>query len=142
MAKKIYISDEEVRWYVLELIRKFTINNVQFDYVVGLSRGGLIPAVLLSHFFDKPFYALNKPYDTNIPSTGTVLVVDDINDTGKTFARVDEILLDKYPDLIKVYASLIENTASPFAVDYCAKEINKEEDPSWIVFPWENWWSA
>jgi hypoxanthine phosphoribosyltransferase len=140
--KKIYITDEKVRWYVLELIRKFTIENVQFDFVVGLSRGGLIPAVLLSHFFDKPFYALNKPYDTELPSTGRALIVDDINDTGKTFARVDELLFEKYPDLIKIYVSLIENTSSPFAVDYCADEINKDDDPSWIVFPWENWWSA
>ena len=140
--KKIFITDEQVRWYVLELIRKFTIENVQFDFIVGLSRGGLIPAVLLSHFFDKPFYALNKPYNTEIPSTGISLIVDDINDTGKTFARVDELLLEKYSNLYKVYVSLIENTASPFAVDYSANEINKEEDPSWIVFPWENWWSA
>ena len=138
--KKIYITNEQVKWYVFELIRKFTVEDAQFDFVVGLSRGGLIPAVMLSHFFDKPFYALNKPYDTELPSTGRALIVDDINDTGKTFARVDELLLEKYPNMYKVYVSLIENTASPFAVDYSAKEINKEEDPSWIVFPWENWW--
>ena len=140
--KKIYITNEQVKWYVFELIRKFTVEDAQFDFVVGLSRGGLIPAVMLSHFFDKPFYALNKPYDTELPSTGRALIVDDINDTGKTFARVDELLLEKYSNLYKVYVSLIENTASPFAVDYSANEINKEEDPSWIVFPWENWWSA
>ena len=22
-----------------------------------------------------------------------------------------------------------------------AQEINKVDDPSWIVFPWEEWWS-
>ena len=22
-----------------------------------------------------------------------------------------------------------------------AEEINKIDDPSWIVFPWEEWWS-
>ena len=141
--KKIYINNKQVRWYVLRLIREFTVNNVQFDFIVGLSRGGLIPAIMLSHFYDKPFYALNKPnYNQDIPSTGIALIVDDINDTGKTFAKVDELLLNERPELIKIFVSLIENTASPFGVDYCAKEINKDEDPSWVIFPWENWWSA
>ena len=35
-------------------------------------------------------------------------------------------------------ATLIDNDPSSFeTVDYTAMEINKNEDPVWIVFPWE-----
>ena len=38
---------------------------------------------------------------------------------------------------------LFDNIASEneINVDYSAEEINKVDDPSWIVFPWEEWWS-
>ena len=40
------------------------------------------------------------------------------------------------------FAVLIDNLASGCGVkmDYSACEINKSEDPSWVVFPWEDWW--
>jgi len=25
-------------------------------------------------------------------------------------------------------------------MNYSARTINKYEDPSWVVFPWEQWW--
>ena len=35
-------------------------------------------------------------------------------------------------------ACLIDNAVRGFdSLDYTALEINKEEDPVWIVFPWE-----
>ena len=38
------------------------------------------------------------------------------------------------------FASLIDNVPSKFDVDYTSIEINKDEDPAWIVFPFEEWW--
>jgi len=40
------------------------------------------------------------------------------------------------------FAVLYDNLASESELDtnYSAQEINKIEDPSWIVFPWEEWW--
>ena len=35
-------------------------DNFRPDYIVGLARGGLVPAVKLSHYLDIPIYALNK----------------------------------------------------------------------------------
>jgi hypothetical protein len=26
-------------------------------------------------------------------------------------------------------------------MDYVGKEINKAEDPLWVDFPWEDWWT-
>jgi hypothetical protein len=33
-----------------------------------------------------------------------------------------------------------EVSESTLEVDYSAENINKFNDPQWIVFPWEEWW--
>jgi hypothetical protein len=40
------------------------------------------------------------------------------------------------------FAVLMDNLASEcnVSMSYIGTEIDKSEDPSWIVFPWEEWW--
>jgi len=38
------------------------------------------------------------------------------------------------------FATLINNTASNFDVNYSALDINKLENDVWFRFPWEQWW--
>jgi hypoxanthine phosphoribosyltransferase len=126
------------------------------DYVVGLTRGGLVPAVLLSHLLDVPMHTLKvqlRDGDTEMncwmPEDAVegkrILVVDDINDTGDTLAWIREDwegsvfqgdIAGRWHKQIRV-AVIINNLASSETVDWCAMDINKAEDPSWIVFPWE-----
>lgn len=137
--KKIYLSDDEVRGLTQELIRQLVMTNYVPELVVGLARGGLVPANYISQFFDCNFYALNKQEQfPEYNEIGNILIVDDINDTGKTFTDVNNDL-----SIIGIevrYASLLDNASSDFTVDYYGREIDKAKDPSWIVFPWENWW--
>jgi hypothetical protein len=39
-------------------------------------------------------------------------------------------------------AVLVDNeaSASKLNVSYSAVDLNKAEEDSWIVFPWEDWW--
>ena len=87
-----------------------------------------------------------------------VLIVDDINDSGATINwikkdwektintkvgdNVDYVWKSVWNETTK-FAVLFNNTASGSDIDvnYAAEEINKIDDPSWIVFPWEEWWS-
>ena len=87
-----------------------------------------------------------------------VLIVDDINDSGATINwikkdwektinntikdDVDYVWKSIWNETTK-FAVLFNNTASASEIDvnYAAEEINKIEDPSWIVFPWEEWWN-
>ncbi len=87
-----------------------------------------------------------------------ILIVDDINDSGATInwikkdweqtiqekvrENVDYVWNTVWNDSTK-FAVLFNNIASESEIDvnYAAEEINKIEDPSWIVFPWEEWWS-
>jgi hypothetical protein len=33
-----------------------------------------------------------------------------------------------------------ESSASKLNINYNAIDLNKAEEDSWIVFPWEDWW--
>ena len=129
------------------------------DYIVGLTRGGLIPAVLLSHLLSVPMYTLkvqlrdgDRDTETNawMPEDVTdgknILIVDDINDTGDTLAWIRDDweksvfkgdIAYHWHKRIRV-AVLVNNLASNEQIDWCAMDINKAEDPNWIVFPWEH----
>ena len=140
--KKIYITDDEVKGCTQEIIRQCVMTNFIPQLVVGLSRGGLVPAHYSSQFFDCEFYALNKQelFPEHVDDVSNILIVDDINDTGKTFTDVNNDL-----SLLGIevrYAALLDNASSDFTVDYYGREIDKAKDPCWIVFPWESWWKS
>ena len=138
---KIYISDQEVKGLTQEVIRQVVMTNFVPDIVFGLARGGLVPAIYISQFFDCKFYALNKEEDFPLldEQYENILVIDDINDTGTTFTNLNnEISMSGYQVR---YAALLDNAGSDFTVDYYGREIDKVKDPSWVVFPWESWWN-
>ena len=86
-----------------------------------------------------------------------ILIVDDINDSGATInwikADWENTIKNKVDDDIDYVWDSIWNKTTKFAVlydniasnakldvNFAAEEINKTDDPSWIVFPWEEWW--
>ena len=75
MKHKVYITWKEIDTLVTILIHKVLDKLPEIDSVTGIARGGLIPAVMLSH-------KLGVPYTQAVgPNT---LVVDDICDSGVT----------------------------------------------------------
>lgn len=82
-----------------------------------------------------------------------ILIVNDINDSGATLNWIKNDWMTGclpthsawdaiWGNNVKI-ATLYDNKASEseLAIDYSAVTINKHSDPSWIVFPWENWWN-
>jgi xanthine phosphoribosyltransferase len=160
--KKLYVSDQEIRDYVNTISFQMYKDGWRPDYIVGLTRGGLIPAVYMSHTLDIPMWtlkvALRDHADTEINAWmaedafagKNILIVDDINDTGGT---LDWIIEDWGNGALKSqrnqwdniwngnvrFAVLFDNLASKFSrkIDYSAVEINKAEEDVWIVYPWE-----
>ena len=119
------------------------------DKIVGITRGGNIPATILSNMLDIPCEALKVSFrdDENQDTQWLIkskladkkiLVVDDINDTGKTFQWIVNDW--QLTDFNKVrFATLTENLSSEFGrVSYHAHEVNKAEKDVWLVYPWEN----
>ena len=181
--KKLVIDNKELKGLVSKICRDITLSGWRPDYVVGLTRGGLIPAVMLSHYFGVPCETLKVSLrddgkcESNLwmaedafgyvpveeQSTlgcrwdpahrKNILVVDDINDSGKT---IDWILKDWQagcmPNEYTVwetvwhnnvrFAVLVDNLSSrcSIGVDYVGTEINKAQRDVWVDFPWESWW--
>lgn len=58
MVRKVYYTDEQVDSCIHDIIRQMIKDKWIPDYVVGLSRGGLIPAIKISHYFSIPMETL------------------------------------------------------------------------------------
>lgn len=113
--KKIYYSWADVQGACLELARQINSDQWRPDYIVGITRGGLIPAVLLSQYLgvkchtlnvslrdggeqesnlwmaeDALGYVSNSKTETRIDPAfrKNILIVDDINDQGSTIAWI------------------------------------------------------
>lgn len=56
--KKVYYSWRQVQGAVLDIARQMSNHNWKPDYIVGITRGGAIPAVLLSQYTGIPMRPL------------------------------------------------------------------------------------
>jgi uncharacterized protein len=134
------------------------------DLVVGLTRGGLIPAVFLSHWLDVKMNSLDislRDGGDCVSNLGlandafdgkNILVVDDINDTGSTFNWLINDWMDSAHPSSEIwekvwngnvkFAVVVDNLSSKSKVsmDFVGMEINKADQDVWIEFPYENWW--
>jgi uncharacterized protein len=144
MSISTRLTDNDVKRYVSAIINQMARASFRPDIVIGISRGGVVPALLVSHYFDCECYIRNKE-DTLFEKEffqRSILVIDDINDSGNTLTAVNHEL---YQDLelrdIK-YATLINNESSAFTVDFSGADFNRFEQSDWFVFPWEDWWSS
>jgi xanthine phosphoribosyltransferase len=50
MTKKVYYTDKQIDGMVHDIIRQMNNDNWMPDYIVGLTRGGLNPALKISHY--------------------------------------------------------------------------------------------
>ena len=151
MADKKFYTWKQIEHMSLYLAQ--VVENQFFTHILGLSRGGCVPATIISHKLNIPMIPITLSTrdhpDQLIPNFPIghgdgdnyidqykFLVVDDINDTGETFQRMQSIMLHRGAHYVE-YAVLINNEPSKFSVNYFAEQINKEKDPRWIVYPWE-----
>jgi len=119
--EKFYVTWEEIEELVDLLCLQIVKSGYQITDIYGLQRGGLIPAVMLSH-------KLGIPMTINSISK-TTLIVDDICDSGETFKELFKI----YPK--SKFACLhFKPHTSHFNPDFSA---NKFFSDDWIVYPWE-----
>lgn len=121
------------------------------DFVIGIGRGGLVPAVYISHQLNLPMLSID--HSSKVPgfadellgkvaeksADGTkLLFVDDINDSGGTIDYIRRLLAaDGCAAENLRFAVVLSNTRSKVAVDYWAETIDRETDKRWFVFPWE-----
>ena len=97
------------------------------QFVTGVPRGGLIPAVLMSHKFGIPYIGLEAAKTLPGDLKKRILVLDDIADSGNTLTQIERHNFKT--------ATLARRYSSTFTPDFVGTEI---KDDHWLVFPWEN----
>jgi hypoxanthine phosphoribosyltransferase len=124
--------------------------------LVGIGRGGLVPAVYLSHATGLPMRSLDySSQDERLAAPALarlaeatragerLLFVDDINDSGRTIGRLRGLLEQAGAARRSVrFATLIDNRGSAERVDHAARTIDRATCKDWFVFPWEAMASA
>lgn len=145
---RLSFSWEDFDKCIADIERQLIFGDWTPDYIVGVKRGGLIPAIALSHRFNKPLIMMscqlrdNKDNEVRLyeveelPKNKNVLVVDDICDSGITLSKIIAKLKEEGFQSVKT-CSLFYNTSQKFVVDYQSRLINRSNDDRWIVFPWE-----
>jgi len=112
--KKIFLSWQDVENHCQEIIRQITKDFWRPDYIVGIGRGGLTPAVLISQYLGVKMISLDvslrdggdtvsncalasDAFGYTVDDTAAsgderkqILIVDDINDSGATLNWIKE----------------------------------------------------
>jgi hypoxanthine phosphoribosyltransferase len=117
---KIYLTWGDIEHLVDVLANEITTKQPQIDSIMGLPRGGLIPAVMLSHRLKLPLV---------FEPTVKTLIVDDICDSGETFMD----MLEKHP--FNAFASLHYKPHTSKIIPTCYG--NEFFSNAWLVYPWE-----
>ena len=115
---------------------------IDIDFVIGMSRGGLVPAALLAGKIDKPLAAayINKQDEIFFDRADwvkdkNVLVVDDVVRSGKTLWLLKNYLdSTSVPKSISFFTlfkikSLLDNN---YKIPVFSREIDDD-----VVFPWD-----
>ena len=149
--KHIWYDWKEMRRDVNSLCRQIVLDKFDPNVIVGLSRGGLTPGVMMSHWMKKPFKPVKAAlrdfpeWEDYLPrkTDERVLIVDDICDSGETFERISEYISKRKKNAIDVrFATLWWNNECNFEPHYYVQEIAKDSTNTWINFCWESWWNT
>ena len=146
MAEYKYVSWPEYGNLAEALAEKVRSSRKRFDLVVGIARGGMPVAMVVSDHLNirvdfinvKSYVGIGKREAPKILSTLTesiagknVLVVDDLVDQGDTMEVVEEYLSEQDPELLEV-AVLFKKPWTKFEPDYYLEVVDR-----WVVFPFE-----
>jgi len=142
-SRKVYYGYETFLADTKQLTQKI---EWEFDAIIAIARGGLSLAQLLGEYYDiRAVYGINTiGYDDtqkldsvkvfNIPQlqdARSVLIVDDIVDSGDTLIEVLKVLAEAYPHITFKTASLFYKKSAKIAPNWYVKESTE-----WIDFYW------
>ena len=142
MADKVYINWNDFHQDVKNLCAKIK-QSVEYDKIVAISRGGLVPAGIIAYELNiRNSAVINiatyvgaehlKLDEVDRPeAVGKVdektLIVDDLADSGQTF----RVMRRQFPK--GKYVTVYAKEKGKNEVDLYAREVPDE----WIVFPWD-----
>ena len=127
VENKLFLSWDDIESITDVLAEKILALDKKPFYLYGCPRGGLIPAVILSHKTGIAYQHLNSAQLSKTSDLSHIMVIDDICDSGKTVAELRE-------NYNKIHiATLHTKIESPYQPDIYGKVVGDE----WITYPWE-----
>ena len=112
---------------VESLAKQIEESNIHYEVIYGLARGGLVPAVMLSHRLKIPMVLnMEEVWRLKVKNKNS-LIVDDISDTGETL----KYFYDQKFDIATLF---VREHTSKITPKYNYKNINHD---NWLLFPWE-----
>jgi uncharacterized protein len=128
--------------------------NAAPEVIVGLTRGGWVPGRLLCDRLGVRRLVSLRAQHWGVTATPdgkaqlteglsgpvegrTVLVVDDITDTGESLTLAAQHIAEQHPARLET-AACLHIAHSKFVPDYFAEEIARDAWV-WVVFPWNYW---
>jgi hypoxanthine phosphoribosyltransferase len=125
---KTFISWSEIDKLLDDIERQIKESGEKFDMIAGVTRGGLVPAVMLSHRLELPMMAITTE-DAILPISlaKKTLIVDEIYDTGKTIKGLKQV------NPMTQFAVLYHNVGLD-QLEFYGKKMRLD---NWLVFPWE-----
>jgi uncharacterized protein len=149
-SKYDIITHEALVQMLHNLAKQVQSSTKPFDAILGISRGGLVPAVELSHMLEINNFNVIKisraasnaanaelltpvvqKVDLSYLADKNVLIVDDLVDEGLSIIALKEYLHGQGVHTFSVL-TLVRKSHSLVIPDYCAQVMDK-----WVVFPWE-----
>ncbi len=138
--KKDYLNWNDIENLVKKTSLKIKEYSKEYDLIIGIKNGGIIPAKLISrelNINDIDFISVKRNQiftSSNFHRNKKYLMIDDIYDTGKTFLTVNKFFNSFEYD----YACLVSRyriTDNNSKIIIIGEILNHNK---WIVFPWEN----
>jgi xanthine phosphoribosyltransferase len=149
--KATYVSWKDIEDWTKGIMKMIIADDYNPDIIVGIARGGLVPARMVADYlFKKDLLSIKTEHwgvtatmdgkavlkeKLNYDVSGKkVLIVDDITDTGESMRLSYNYIKSLNPAELKTTSMLYVNGSS-YTPDYYGKGLSKEEW-AWFVFPW------
>ena len=148
MADNIYYSFYDYVTDIKRLTRQ--LRDYQFDLIVGVARGGCIPAIPLSHNLSVPYtsidFSLRDGVNINPQNVYTffesvtgryknILLVDDLVDSGNSMKQLILVVQNFTSPSV---ATLLRNVDVDLGVPhFCGTEFSRKKEPRYFDFWWE-----
>jgi hypoxanthine phosphoribosyltransferase len=147
--KESVIGYDVIEFTTKALALRFKLRGRDFTHIIGIARGGMVPATIMSYIFDAELLGYNVSsykgkkrgelkviqdvdFDS-IDKDAKILVIDDICDSGNTIKHIKEVIGNRF-SFVR-YAALFAKEKSKDVVDHYGVIV---QDNNWLVFPWES----